>query len=71
MGKNHGISRSIVIASESTIVCAAGRVTMATRAEHVSIAASSCSEVVFLIIDSQKDLIEVVRGGALPIVGPG
>ncbi|WP_067586265.1 bifunctional ADP-dependent NAD(P)H-hydrate dehydratase/NAD(P)H-hydrate epimerase [Endozoicomonas ascidiicola] len=71
MGGNKGMPGAILMAAESAMSCGAGRVTVATRKQHLTPLAVRCPEVMGMAIDSEQGLENAITGKNVIVIGPG
>jgi NAD(P)H-hydrate epimerase len=71
VGGDLGFGGAAMLATESTLRCGAGMVTLATRAEHVSAALTRFPEVMSAGIQSANQLMALIEPASVMVVGPG
>ncbi len=71
LGGNYGMPGAIIMAAEAAIHCGAGRVTIATRSEHLAAIAVRCPEIMAIGVETQAEFREHCKGKSVVVVGPG
>ena len=71
VGGNHGMPGAIIMAAEAAMACGAGKVTVATRAEHLSALAIRRPEVMASAITCADDFKKLAQNKSAIVVGPG
>ncbi|WP_263081161.1 NAD(P)H-hydrate dehydratase [Endozoicomonas sp. Mp262] len=71
VGGNQGMPGAIIMASESALACGAGRVTVATRKEHLMALAIRRPELMAQGVDNSHDLNAMIPGKSVMVIGPG
>ncbi|WP_460045842.1 NAD(P)H-hydrate dehydratase [Pseudomonas sp. S2_H01] len=71
VGGDLGFGGAALLATESTLRCGAGMVTLATRPEHVSAALTRFPEVMTAGIQSANQLMALIEPASVLVVGPG
>ncbi|MDH0746611.1 NAD(P)H-hydrate dehydratase [Pseudomonas sp. GD03842] len=71
IGGDLGFGGAALLATESTLRCGAGMVTLATRPEHVTAALTRFPEVMAAGIQSANQLMELIGPATVLVVGPG
>ncbi|WP_330926754.1 NAD(P)H-hydrate dehydratase [Candidatus Sororendozoicomonas aggregata] len=71
VGGNYGMPGAIIIAAEAALASGAGRVSVATRAEHLSALAIRCPEVMAFNARTPADVKALITGKTALLVGPG
>ncbi|WPP02322.1 NAD(P)H-hydrate dehydratase [Pseudomonas sp. HR96] len=71
IGGDHGTGGAALLASESSLRCGAGMVSLATRAEHAAPALTRLPEVMVAAIHSANQLMSMLEAAAVLVVGPG
>ncbi|WP_422135709.1 NAD(P)H-hydrate dehydratase [Endozoicomonas sp. ALD040] len=68
---NHGMPGAAIMSAEAALYCGAGRVTVATRQEHLLALASRRPELMASAVSGAEDLRVLLEGKNLLVVGPG
>lgn len=71
IGGDHGMGGAIILAAEAALRSGAGRVSVATRPEHVSALLSRCPEVMALGVETAGQMTERVAAADVLVIGPG
>lgn len=71
LGGNYGMPGAIIMAAEAAIHSGAGRVTVATREEHLSALAIRRPEVMARSVENKEQLQELLKGKNVVVAGPG
>jgi len=71
VGGDHGMGGAAIMAAEAALSSGAGKVTLATRSEHVSAALSRCPEVMVKPVDSGAELHPLLEQADVVVFGPG
>ena len=71
LGGNYGMPGAIIMAAEAAIHSGAGRVTVATRKEHLSALAIRRPEVMARSVENKAQLQELLHDKDVVVVGPG
>ena len=71
LGGNHGMPGAIIMAAEAAIHSGVGRVTVATREEHLSALAIRCPEVMARSVDDKTAFQALLKGKDVVVAGPG
>ncbi|KEQ18246.1 bifunctional ADP-dependent NAD(P)H-hydrate dehydratase/NAD(P)H-hydrate epimerase [Endozoicomonas numazuensis] len=71
VGGNHGMPGAAIMSAEAALYCGAGRVTVATRQEHLLALAARRPELMASAVSGAKDLRLLMEGKDLVVVGPG
>lgn len=71
LGGNHGMPGAAIMAAEAAIHCGAGKVSVATRSEHLLALAIRRPEVMAFGINSRKDLQALLHDKSVIVAGPG
>lgn len=71
LGGNHGMPGAVIIAAEAAIHCGAGKVTVATRAEHVTALVIRRPEVMAFGVSGKEGLVPLLAGKSVIVAGPG
>ena len=71
LGGNHGMSGAVIMAAEAAIHCGSGKVTVATRAGHVSALAIRRPEVMAFGVSGKEDLAPLLSDKSVIVAGPG
>ncbi|WP_062263336.1 bifunctional ADP-dependent NAD(P)H-hydrate dehydratase/NAD(P)H-hydrate epimerase [Endozoicomonas arenosclerae] len=68
---NHGMPGAAIMSAEAALFCGAGRVTVATRQEHLLALAARRPELMASGVSCAEDLRPLIAGKNLLVVGPG
>lgn len=68
---NHGMPGAAIMSAEAALCCGAGRVTVATRREHLLALAARRPELMASAVSGAEDLRSLMEGKNLVVVGPG
>ncbi len=71
IGGNYGMPGAIIMAAEAAIHCGAGKVTVATRKEHLSALAIRCPEIMAQGIESKETIQALLQDKNAVVIGPG
>jgi hydroxyethylthiazole kinase-like uncharacterized protein yjeF len=71
IGGDHGMGGAALMASEAAVMCGAGKVTLATRPEHVSASLMRCPEVMVKGVESAQELAPLLEQATAIVIGPG
>ncbi|MEH6564990.1 MAG: NAD(P)H-hydrate dehydratase [Halopseudomonas sp.] len=71
VGGGHGSGGAIMLAAEAAMHSGAGKISVATRAEHVAPLLSRCPELMVRAVDSPADLQPLLDQADAIVVGPG
>lgn len=71
VGGNHGMPGAVIMAAEAAINCGAGKVTVATRAEHLLALAIRRPEVMAAGVNSRTELQFLLHDKTVIVAGPG
>ncbi|UYM17906.1 NAD(P)H-hydrate dehydratase [Endozoicomonas euniceicola] len=71
IGGNHGMPGAVIMAAEAAISCGAGKVTVATRPEHLPALAIRRPEVMAVGVGSRVDLQSLLHDKTVIVAGPG
>ena len=71
LGGNYGMPGAIIMAAEAAIHCGAGRVTVATREEHLPALAIRRPEVMARAVESKEAMQAMLQGKNVVVAGPG
>lgn len=71
IGGDRGMGGAVILAAQTALRSGAGRVTVATRGEHVAPLLSRCPEVMAVAIDGPDELEVLLARADILVVGPG
>lgn len=71
IGGDHGMGGAAIMAAEAAVNAGAGKVTLATRPEHVTAALMRCPEVMVQGINSGQELVPLLDKVDAVVFGPG
>ena len=71
IGGNHGMGGAILLAAETALRCGAGKVSVATRGEHVVPMLARCPEVMARGVDDPAQLASMLDQATAVVLGPG
>ena len=71
IGGNHGTPGAIIMAAEAAIHCGAGKVSVATRPEHLIALAVRRPEVMAFGVTGKADLLPLLSDKSVIVAGPG
>lgn len=71
IGGDHGMAGAVLMASEAAVRSGAGKVSVATRAEHVALNTGHCPEVMSHAVRSGQDLELLLDRASVFLIGPG
>ncbi len=71
VGGDHGMGGAVLMAAEAALSCGAGRVTLATRPEHVMAALVRKPELMGRRVDNADDLRPLLTDKTAVVIGPG
>lgn len=71
VGGDLGFGGAAIMAAEAALLSGAGRVVLATRAEHVAAALARCPEVMVHGVAGEADLAPLLEMATAMVVGPG
>ena len=71
LGGNYGMPGAIIMAAEAAIHCGAGRVTVATREEHLSALAIRRPEIMARAVEDKADMQALLQNKDVVVAGPG
>ncbi|AMO54741.1 hypothetical protein GZ77_23935 [Endozoicomonas montiporae] len=71
VGGNHGMPGAVIMAAEAAISCGAGKVTVATRPEHLLALAIRRPEVMTTGVNHRTELQSILHDKTVLVVGPG
>ncbi len=71
VGGEHGFGGAIMLCAEAAARCGAGLVSVATRAEHVSVLLARCPEVMARAVVDLGDLDALIERANVIAIGPG
>lgn len=71
LGGDHGMGGAIILAAETALRSGAGRVTVATRADHVAPLLSRCPEVMVAAVEGPEEVAALLARADILVVGPG
>ena len=71
IGGDHGMGGAALMAAEAAVMCGAGKVTLATREEHVSACLTRCPEVMVKGVNSAQALAPLLEQATAVVIGPG
>ncbi|MBQ0742421.1 MAG: NAD(P)H-hydrate dehydratase [Pseudomonas sp.] len=71
IGGDHGMGGAVILAAETALRSGAGRVTVATRGEHVGPLLSRCPEVMAIAVNAPEDVEVLLARADVLVIGPG
>lgn len=71
VGGDHGMGGAIILAAQAALRSGAGKVTVATRPEHVAALLSRCPEVMVIAVEQPEDVEALLARSDILVVGPG
>lgn len=71
LGGNIGMPGAVIMAAETAICCGAGKVSVGTKAEHLTALAIRRPEVMAFSINNRADLQALLKGKSVIVIGPG
>ena len=71
IGGNHGLGGAIMLAAETALRCGAGKVSVATRSEHVVPMLARCPEMMAHGVDDPAQLAPLLEQASAVVLGPG
>lgn len=71
IGGGHGMGGALALCAESALRAGAGRVSAATRAEHVAMLLARRPECMVHAVDSAADIAELIAAADVIAIGPG
>ncbi len=71
VGGDYGMGGAAIMAAEAALRCGVGRVTLATRAEHVTACLVRSPEVMVQVVDSGADIQVLLADKSAVVIGPG
>jgi len=71
VGGNTGMGGAIMLAAETALRCGAGKVSVATRSEHVAPLLARCPEVMARGVDDPAQLTVLLERATALVIGPG
>jgi ADP-dependent NAD(P)H-hydrate dehydratase / NAD(P)H-hydrate epimerase len=71
IGGEHGMSGAVMLSAEAALRAGAGKVTIATRAKHAHLVNIRCPEIMSQVVETPKELYELLKLSTVLILGPG
>ena len=71
IGGNRGMGGAIMLAAQTALRCGAGKVSVATRSEHVAPLLARCPEVMAHGVDDPAQLAPLLEQASVLVLGPG
>jgi|TARA_R110000822_G_scaffold8704_17_gene34293 ADP-dependent NAD(P)H-hydrate dehydratase / NAD(P)H-hydrate epimerase len=71
IGGDHGTGGAIMLAAQAALRSGAGKVTVATRSEHVAALLSRCPEVMVIAVEQAEDIEALLARADILVLGPG
>ena len=71
IGGNQGMGGAIMLAAQTALRCGAGKVSVATRSEHVAPLLARCPEVMAHGVDDPAQLTPLLAQASVLVLGPG
>lgn len=71
IGGNRGMGGAIMLAAETALRCGAGKVSVATRSDHVPSILARCPEVMAHGVDDPAQLAALLKSATAVVLGPG
>lgn len=71
IGGNRGMGGAIMLAAETALRCGAGKVSVATRSDHVPSILARCPEVMAHGVDDPAQLAALLKPATAVVLGPG
>lgn len=71
IGGDHGMGGAAIMAAEAALSSGAGKVTLATRSEHITAALSRCPEMMVRGVESGHELFPLIEQADVIVFGPG
>lgn len=71
IGGDHGMGGAAILAAEAALRAGAGKVSVATRASHISAFNSRCPEVMAHAVENSADLAPLLAQASVIAIGPG
>lgn len=71
VGGNKGMGGAALLAASAAVFSGAGRVSLATKAEHISASLSRCPEIMVQAVESRANLLPLLDKADIVVIGPG